>query len=77
MQKENKKKVLIVSTSAIYGSSYLEYILPEVKKHFANKKQVLFVPFARPSGISHDEYTKLAKDKFATIGIDIKGIHEF
>lgn len=77
MENQKKKRVLIVSTSTIHGSTYLEYILPSVKDFFLNKKQILFVPFARPSGMSHDEYTKLAKDKFQTIGLDVKGIHEF
>jgi dipeptidase E len=71
------KKVLIVSTSTIYGTTYLEYILPEVKIFFEGKKDILFIPFARPSGISHDEYTALAKEKFATIGLNIKGVHEY
>ncbi|MCK5781734.1 MAG: dipeptidase PepE [Flavobacteriales bacterium] len=71
------KRALIVSTSTIYGSSYLEYILPEVKVFFGDKKNIVFIPFARPGGISHDDYTSLAKEKFAEIGLNIKGIHEF
>lgn len=71
------KKVLIVSTSTIYGTYYLEYILPNVKIFFEGKKDILFIPYARPSGITHDEYTALAKEKFASIGLGIKGIHEF
>ena len=71
------KKVLIVSTSTIYGTTYLEYILPDVKTFFGEKKNILFIPYARPSGISHDEYTALAKEKFANIGLNIKGVHEF
>jgi len=71
------KKVLIVSTSTIYGTTYLEYILPEVKVFFEGKNDILFIPYARPSGISHDEYTLLAKEKFATVGLNIKGIHEY
>jgi len=71
------KKILIVSTSTIYGTTYLEYILPEVKTFFGEKKNILFIPYARPSGISHDEYTAMAKEKFASVGLEIKGIHEY
>jgi len=71
------KRVLIVSTSTIYGSSYLEYILPEVKTFFDDKKNIVFIPYARPGGISHDEYTDLAKEKFSNVGLSIKGLHEF
>lgn len=69
------KRVMIVSTSTIYGSTYLEYILPEVKKFFSDKKRIVFIPYARPGGISHDEYTNLAKEKFKQIGLEITGIH--
>ena len=38
---------------------------------------MLFIPYARPSGISYDEYTAKARAAFNTINIDVKGIHEF
>lgn len=71
------KKMIVASTSTIYGSSYLEYLLPELKTFFKDVKTILFIPYARPSGISHDDYTKKAGDAFATIEISVKGIHEF
>lgn len=71
------KNILIASTSTIHGGAYLEYILPELKKHFKTCKTVLFIPYARPSGITHDEYTTKAAAAFAKIDIAIKGIHEF
>jgi len=69
--------LLVVSTSTIHGSSYLSYILPSVKTFFEKADEVLFIPYARPSGISHDTYTSKAKEAFASIGIGLKGIHEF
>lgn len=71
------KKLIIASTSTIHGSGYLEYLLPTLKKHFCNCTEIIFIPFARPSGISHDEYTDIAKKAFATININVKGLHEF
>jgi dipeptidase E len=71
------KKLLLASTSTIYGSGYLEYLLDEVKLFFAGVDQVVFIPYARPSGISHDEYTAIAQKAFATINIKIKGLHKF
>ncbi|MEZ4840455.1 MAG: dipeptidase PepE [Flavobacteriaceae bacterium] len=71
------KRMIIASTSTIYGSSYLEYLLLELKTFFKDVKTILFIPYARPSGISHDDYTKKAGDAFATIGISVEGIHEF
>jgi len=71
------KKLLIASTSTIYGSGYLDYLLPTLKLFFADVKTILFIPYARPSGISYDEYTKIAKDAFAKINVDVIGIHQF
>ena len=71
------KSIIIASTSTLHGGSYLEYILPTLKQHFANCKSILFIPYARPGGISHDEYTAKVREAFATISIDVKGIHEF
>ena len=69
--------MIIASTSTIYGSSYLEYLVLELKTFFKDVKTLLFIPYARPSGISHDDYTKKAGDAFETVDISVKGIHEF
>jgi dipeptidase E len=71
------KSIIIASTSTLHGSQYLEYLLPTLKLHFKNIKTLLFIPYARPGGISLEEYTQKATDAFATIGISVKGIHEF
>jgi len=71
------KRLLIASTSTIFGSGYLAYILPELKVFFKGIDQIIFVPYARPSGLSYDDYTAIAKKAFATINIDVKGIHQF
>lgn len=71
------KNIIIASTSTIYDSKYLEYLFPALKIHFQNIKNLLFVPYARPSGISHDEYTAKAREAFAHLDINVKGIHEF
>jgi len=71
------KNLIIASTSTLHGGGYLDYILHELKMHFGNCKTVLFIPFARPSGISHEEYTMKVADAFSKISIQVKGIHEF
>ena len=71
------KKIIIASTSTLHGGNYLEYILPVLKEHFKNCKSLLFIPYARPGGISHNDYTKKAAEVFSTIGMSVKGIHEF
>ena len=71
------KNCIIASTSTLYDGEYLDYLLPELQLHFKNCKTVIFIPFARPSGISHDEYTSKAAVAFAKINIELKGIHTF
>ncbi len=71
------KNLFIASTSAVHGKEYLEYILPELSSFFKGVSEVLFIPYARPGGITYDEYTAIAKKGFANININLKGIHEF
>lgn len=71
------KNLIIASTSTLHGGDYLEYLLPELKIHFEHCKTILFIPFARPGGISHNEYTEKVALAFAKISKELKGIHEF
>lgn len=71
------KNLIIASTSTIHGSGYLEYLLPTLENHFANCTTILFIPFARPGGMTHDEYTSRAQEAFAKINKKVVGLHEF
>ena len=62
------KKILLASTSTIYGGTYLSYLEDELKSFFKGIDEILFIPFARPSGISHDEYTEIAQKGFSSVG---------
>lgn len=71
------KKIILASTSTLYGGEYLDYLLPRLKIHFEHCQTLLFIPYARPSGISHQEYTNKVQIAFDKINIVVKGIHEF
>lgn len=71
------KQILIASTSTVHGSGYLEYLLDSLKVHFKNVNTVLFIPYARPGGISHQDYTEIVRIAFSKINKAVKGIHEF
>ncbi|PHS52973.1 MAG: dipeptidase PepE [Lutibacter sp.] len=71
------KKLFIASTSTVHGKGYLEYILPQLSDFFKGVNEILFIPYARPSGLTHDEYTMVAKKGFENINIQVKGIHEY
>jgi dipeptidase E len=44
--------VLLASTSSLFGGKYLEYIKEEIAELFSGIDEIIFIPFARPSGIS-------------------------
>jgi dipeptidase E len=71
------KKLIIASTSTLHGGSYLDYLMPTLAEFFKNCSSILFIPYARPGGISHDEYTDKVRFAFAQIGKEVKGLHEF
>ncbi|WP_196891617.1 dipeptidase PepE [Aureivirga marina] len=71
------KNIIIASTSTVHGQTYLEYILPTLKEFYKGIEEILFIPYARPGGISHDAYTEIAGKGFQKIGINVKGIHTF
>ncbi len=71
------KKMIIASTSTVHGGSYLDYLLPTLKNHFKDCSEILFIPYARPGGISHDDYTANVRLAFAKINKAVKGLHEF
>lgn len=71
------KNLIIASTSTLHGSGYLEYILEDLTTFFKNTDTILFIPYARPGGISHNEYAQKVTEAFSKINKTVKGIHEF
>ncbi len=71
------KNLIIASTSTIHGGDYLDYLLPVLENHFANCETLLFVPYARPGGITEDAYTKNVSAAFAKINKKVVGLHTF
>jgi len=71
------KNLIIASTSTVHGSEFLEYLLEELELLFKHTNQVIFVPYARPGGVSHDHYTKIVRSVFEKIEKSVKGLHEF
>ncbi|NBL64722.1 dipeptidase PepE [Flavobacterium sp. NST-5] len=71
------KNLIVASTSTLHGENYLAYLFPEIEKLFQNCDTILFIPFARPNGISHDEYTQIVSDAFSKVNKKIQGLHAF
>lgn len=71
------KNLLIASTSTVYGGEYLDYLTEETIELFKATEEVIFIPYARPGGISHDEYTEKAAKVFSKIGKNLTGLHTY
>ncbi len=71
------KHIIIASTSTIHGGEPLDYLLDELRVFFKNAPEILFIPYARPSGITHHEYTERTRKAFSKIDKKVVGIHEF
>ncbi len=71
------KKLIVASTSTIHGSGYLDYLLDKLTLFFQFTETILFIPYARPSGLSHDAYTEIVQKAFKKIDKNIVGIHQF
>ncbi len=71
------KNLLIASTSTIHGEAYLSYLFPELTVLFDGIEEILFIPYARPGGMTFQEYTNRAMKTFEKIGKGLIGIHEF
>lgn len=61
------KNILLASTSSLFGEEYLAYLKPEIELLFQQADEIIFIPYARPGGLTHDEYTAKAVSFFETI----------
>jgi dipeptidase E len=71
------KHIILASTSTLFGEAYLEYLKPVISELFRDVPEIIFVPYARPGGISHDAYTAKAAEAFEALNIAVKGLHTF
>lgn len=71
------KNMLIASTSTLFNGGYLEYLTAELELFFKSVDQIVFIPYARPGGITHDQYTAKVKQAFEPLNIELLGLHSF
>jgi dipeptidase E len=70
------KKILLISTSTTFGTGYLDHAEKNIKELLNANSKIVFIPFARPGGISWDGYTNTARKKFNQMGFELSGVHE-
>lgn len=67
-------RLLLLSNSTQHGRAMLEHAEVAVREHLDGVSHVLFVPFALKD---HDAYTKVVAQRLGTLGVEVRGIHEF
>ena len=69
--------LLLISNSTLHGSGYLDHCADEIVDILGkNIKTIAFVPYARPGGITHDEYTAKARERYEKMGYKLVSVHE-
>ncbi len=69
--------LIIASTSTVFGDTYLNYLSETLKEHFEEVNELVFIPYARPNGVSYVAYTQIAQAFFKRFNIKVRGIHTF
>lgn len=67
------KRLLLVSSSKVHSSGYLEHCEEEIRQLFASSSRVLFVPYAL---FDRDAYAQQARVRFGEMGIALDSIHQ-
>ena len=66
------RKLLLISSSRVHGTGFLEHCANAIQSHFADSESVLFIPYALAD---HDKYESIVAEAFNSFGIPIKSIH--
>jgi dipeptidase E len=67
------RRLLLISTSAVYGTGYLDHAEAEIREHLTGIKRILFVPYALAD---QSGYAAKARERFQAMGITLDSIHE-
>jgi dipeptidase E len=67
------KRLLLISTSTVFGTQYLEHAFDEITSLFGNAARVLFVPYALKD---RDGYAAKARRAFGEMGYEVESLHE-
>jgi dipeptidase E len=67
------RSLLLISTSTVFGTGYLEHARSEIRDFLGRTRRVLFIPYALRD---HDAYTAKARVAFLGQGYALDSIHE-
>jgi dipeptidase E len=66
------KRLLLISTSTMYGSGYLDHAEAEIRSLLGDAKRVLFVPCAL---FDREKYAATARARFQKLGYELASLH--
>ncbi|MCB1032488.1 MAG: dipeptidase PepE [Acidobacteria bacterium] len=66
------RRLLLISSSRVHGSGYLDHCEEEIRDLLAGCRRVLFVPWAMAD---HDGYAATARTRFEAMGLGLDSIH--
>ena len=69
----DSRRILLLSTSTVFGGGYLEYAQAEVDNFLRGIARVLFVPFALHD---RDAYAAKVRKRFAAINRELDSLHD-
>jgi dipeptidase E len=67
------KRLLLLSTSTVHGTAYLEHGVEALKARLTGVKRVLFIPHALKD---HEVYAAKARAAFEAMGFELDALHE-
>jgi dipeptidase E len=68
-----KARLLLISTSTVYGTGYLEHARAELLDVLGPRRRVAFIPYALRD---HDAYAAKARAAFGEMGCTLRSVHE-
>lgn len=67
------RRLVLISTSTVFGTRYLEHACPELRDAFGSISRVLFIPHALKD---RDAYLAKARPAFEEMGYGLDSLHE-
>jgi len=67
------RRLVLISTSTVFGTRYLEHAFPELRDALRGVRRVLFIPYALQD---RDGYAKKARAAFEEMGYGLDSLHE-
>lgn len=67
------QSILLLSSSTVSGSGYLDYAEQEITDLLGDTAEILFVPFALAD---HETYTARVRERLNRVGYRLEGLHE-